>query len=266
MNCIVFCRKFVEERKCFFRKEVIVILSVVGLAVPPASAQSVSAYKQVSVHVRQMAAEAIRNEANQQRWQRYQAKLNLFIPAEASQLPPCVTPLKATLSGSERPDLRRLRYDVRCESGKGWAVPVTVKPDIYMPVLVAKNTLERGHIVGPADVTQKKFNITQVRSGYLTHPDDITGLTLKRRVREMQVLTPNLFDSPVLVERGQRVTMIAEQDGVEARTIGIAIKKGRKGEMIKIKNENSEREVNAIVIGMGMVRTTQAASREKTGG
>ncbi|MBW1212305.1 flagellar basal body P-ring formation chaperone FlgA [Pantoea allii] len=75
-----------------------------------------------------------------------------------------------------------------------------------------------------------------------------------------------LFDSPVLVERGQRVTMIAEQDGVEARTIGIAIKKGRKGEMIKIKNENSEREVNAIVIGMGMVRTTQAASREKTGG
>ena len=67
------------------------------------------------------------------------------------------------------------------------------------------------------------------------------------------------LDSPVMVERGQRVLMIADQDGVEARTMGIASKKGRKGEMIKVKNESSEREVTAIVSEMGVVRTSLSA-------
>jgi len=53
--------------------------------------------------------------------------------------------------------------------------------------------------------------------------------------------------------------MIADQDGVEARTMGIASKKGRKGEMIKVKNESSEREVTAIVSEMGVVRTSLSA-------
>ncbi|WP_439411884.1 flagella basal body P-ring formation protein FlgA [Enterobacter ludwigii] len=56
--------------------------------------------------------------------------------------------------------------------------------------------------------------------------------------------------------------MIAEQDDVEACTMGIASKKGRKGEMIKVKNESSEREVNATVIDMSVVRTGYASVRK----
>ena len=43
--------------------------------------------------------------------------------------------------------------------------------------------------------------------------------------------------------------------------MGIAAKKGRKGEMIKVKNESSEREVTATVIDMGVVRTGFAAAK-----
>jgi flagella basal body P-ring formation protein FlgA len=64
-----------------------------------------------------------------------------------------------------------------------------------------------------------------------------------------------------MVERGQQVVMIAQQDGIEARTMGEAMKKGRKGEMIKVKNTSSERVVTAIVDGMGVVRMVYAPGK-----
>ncbi|MGV2813800.1 flagellar basal body P-ring formation chaperone FlgA [Enterobacter cancerogenus] len=226
-----------------------------------AQPQPSTARKQVYARVQQQAADLIRHEAERQRWEDYQAKLNLFIPAEISNYAPCPVPLSISSPGGERLDLRRLRFDVRCDAASGWDIAVTVKPDIYLQVLMAKNTLERGHVMTASDITRRKFNISNLRSGYITRPDDVVGLTLKRRIRELQPLSLSQLDSPVMVERGQRVLMIADQDGVEARTMGIASKKGRKGEMIKVKNESSEREVTAMVIDMGVVRTGYTAAK-----
>lgn len=245
--------------KLFFRftfTASLLSFAAASFAAPPTPA---SARKQVHSRVQQAASDAIRQEARRSRWEDYQAKLNLFIPSEISQYAPCSAPLTVSMPNGEHLDLRRLRFDVRCESANGWEVAVTVKPDIYLSVLMAKNTLERGHVLGPSDITLKKFNISNLRSGYVTHPDEVVGLTLKRRVRELQPLSMSQLDSPLMVERGQRVLMIADQDGVEARTMGIATKKGRKGEMIKVKNESSQREVTAIVSDMGVVRTRLSA-------
>ena len=248
-------------RKPFFRWSIPAAMLCLFALPAAAQPQATTARKQVYARVQQQAADAIRQEAQRSRWEDYQAKLNLFIPSEISQYAPCPTPLAVSMPGGEHLDLRRLRFDVRCESGSGWDVAVTVKPDIYLQVLMPTRTLERGHVLAASDLTRKKFNISNLRSGYITRPDDAVGLTLKRRVREMQPLSQSQLDSPVMVERGQRVLMIADQDGVEARTMGIAAKKGRKGEMIKVKNESSEREVTAMVIDMGVVRTGFAAAK-----
>ncbi|MBF4167781.1 flagellar basal body P-ring formation protein FlgA [Enterobacter hormaechei] len=255
MNSLFFSSTPCRNGKVFFRGSIsamlLCIFALPALAQPAPS----TARKQVYARVQQQAAEAIRQEAERHHWEDYQAKLNLFIPSEISQYAPCPAPLSVSMPGGEHLDLRRLRFDVRCEAGSGWDVAVTVKPDIYLQVLMAKETLERGHVLTASDLTRRKFNISNLRSGYITRPDDVVGLTLKRRVREFQPISQSQLDSPVMVERGQRVLMIAIQDGVEARTMGIASKKGRKGEMIKVKNESSERDVTAMVVDMGVVRT-----------
>lgn len=261
MNFISFSLMSCRKGKGFFRT-VIPPLLLAACALPAlAQPAPTTARKQVYARVQQQAADAIRQEAERNRWEDYQAKLNLFIPSEISQYAPCATPLSVSMPGGEHLDLRRLRFDVRCESGSGWDVAVTVKPDIYLQVLMAKQTLERGHVLAAGDLTRRKFNISNLRGGYLTRPDDAVGLTVKRRVRELQPISQSQLDSPVMVERGQRVLMVAVQDGVEARTMGIASKKGRKGEMIKVKNESSEREVTARVVDMGVVRTGYASAR-----
>ncbi len=81
---------------------------------------------------------------------------------------------------------------------------------------------------------------------------------MKRRIRDLQPISPAQLDQPIMVDRGQRVVMIAEQDGIEARTMGEAMKKGRKGDMIKVKNESSQRVVSAVVDNMGVVRMLYA--------
>ena len=261
MNSISFSSTRSAEGKRFFRwsclSALLCVFALPALAQPEPS----TARKQVYARVQQQATEALRQEAERNRWEDYQAKLNLFIPSEISQYAPCPAPLSVSMPGGEHLDLRRLRFDVRCEAGNGWEVAVTVKPDIYLQMLMAKETLERGHVLAASDLTRRKFNISNLRSGYLTRPDDVVGLTLKRRVRELQPISQSQLDSPVMVERGQRVLMIAIQDGVEARTMGVAIKKGRKGEMIKVKNESSEREVTATVVEMGVVRTGYTAAQ-----
>lgn len=195
----------------------------------------------------------IKRIAGLKKWEGYQSKINVFIPTEASRFTRCQRPLSVAMPVSDRPDLSRLRYDIRCEDPEGWEINVTVKPDIYLPVLVARHTLERGKLLAASDIEIKKKNITGLRDGIIVNPDDAIGFTVKKRIRDRQPISPSLLNQPLLVERGQQVVMLAEQDGVRAQMIGKALKKGRKGDVIKVKNLNSERTVSAIVEGQGLV-------------
>ncbi|MEW5558670.1 flagellar basal body P-ring formation chaperone FlgA [Enterobacter asburiae] len=246
--------------KGFFRLSgfAFLLLSLGAFAAP---VQAQNARKQIYVAVQLYASDVIRNEAKRRHWPDYQAKMNLFIPAEAAQLPTCGKSLSVSFPGGDRVELSRIRLDVRCDEGQGWDMAVTVKPDIYLPIVVARQGLERGHVIAPDDISIKKLNISNTRGNYVTQPDEVMGLTVKRRVRELQPIAMNQLDSPVLVERGQRVMMIAEQGGVQAQTVGEAMKKGRKGEMIKVKNESSERIVSAIVTDSGVVRMVYASGQ-----
>ena len=217
-----------------------------------------SARKQIYALAVDVATADINREAKRKNWKDFNAKMNVFIPSEVSRYRVCSQPLQAALPTGDKRDLSRLRYDIRCEDANGWEVDVTVKPDIYLPVIVAKNTLERGTVISPSDIELKKRNISSSRAGVITNPDEVVGLTVKRRIRDLQPISPAQLEQPIMVERGQRVVIIAEQDCIEARTMGEAMKKGRKGDMIKVKNESSQRVVSAIVDNMGVVRMLYA--------
>ncbi|WP_207967855.1 flagellar basal body P-ring formation chaperone FlgA [Yersinia pseudotuberculosis] len=210
--------------------------------------------KQVYTQALHAATADIAQTAKNKNWQGYSVKMNIFIPAEISRYKPCQKALQVALPTAETQHLSRLRYEISCPDGQGWEVVVTVKPDIYLPIWVAKQTLERGRKVQADDIELKKKNITGVQGGYITDPDEILGLTIKRRIRQLQAVIPSQLEQPVLVTRNQHVLMLAAQDGIEAQMLGIAQKNGRKGELIKVKNLSSGRVVTATVDGSGRVR------------
>ncbi|OON38752.1 flagella basal body P-ring formation protein FlgA [Izhakiella australiensis] len=248
-----------QLRKIFFRPLTLFILlsasiSSVANVAPQAKKIPMTARKQVYNQAVANATADIQHIAKQRKWQDVTSKLNVFIPGEVSQFAACTRPLVTSLPAGDRLILARLRYDIRCEGARRWEITVTVKPNVYVPVLVASHTLMRGQRLQASDVEMKKRNVAMLRDGAITSPDDAIGLTLKRRVRELQPLLPSHLQQPLMVERGQRVLMLAEQDGVEARTIGEALRKGRKGDMIKVRNLSSKTVVTAIVEGPAVVR------------
>jgi len=228
----------------------LLLFSAATFATPDAQTARKQVYNQAVAN----ATADIQRLARQKGWKDFSSKLNVFIPTEVSRLARCTKPLTSALPAGDRLDLARLRYDIRCEGSNGWELAVTVKPDVYLPILVAKTTLERGKQLAASDVEVKKRNIAGLRDGFISNPDEALGYTLKKRVRELQPIAPSHLDQPVLVERGQQVLMIAEQDGVQAKMMGEALKKGRKGDMIKVRNLQSQRVVTARVDDIGVVR------------
>ncbi|ATF93767.1 flagellar basal body P-ring biosynthesis protein FlgA [Cedecea neteri] len=162
------------------------------------------------------------------------------------------------LSPKRKPDFLS---SFRLAATLGWLMLPATLLAAEQNVVVARSALERGHVLTQADVQLKTLQASAARAGYLTDPKEAIGMTLKRRLRAEQPITRAHLDSPVLVERGQRVLMVARQDGIEARTVGEAMKKGRKGEMIKVKNESSQRVVSAVVDDAGVVRMLNAATK-----
>lgn len=238
--------------KSFFRliPLSLLIISTQLFAMPDAQTARKQIYNQAVAN----ATADIQRLAKQKGWKDFSSKLNVFIPTEVSRFQRCPRSLTSALPAGDRLDLMRLRYDIRCDGPNGWEISVTVKPDVYLPILVAKNALERGRLLAASDVEMKKRNIVGLRDGFMTNPDDAVGFTLKKRVRELQAIAPAHLDQPILIERGQQILMIAEQDGVQAKMMGEALKKGRKGDIIKVRNLQSQRVVSARVDDRGVVR------------
>ncbi|MGE4941706.1 flagellar basal body P-ring formation chaperone FlgA [Yersinia enterocolitica] len=229
-------------------------VGLISLYAGATNSAEIHARKQVYAQALHAASADISQTAKNKNWQGYTVKMNIFIPSEVSRYKVCNGGVRVAAPASGQRDISRLRYDISCPDALGWEVSVTVKPDIYLPVWVAKNTLDRGKVVAPDDIELKKKNISTAQGGYITDPDEIIGLTVKRRIRGLQVVIPSQLEQPVLVTRGQQVLMIAEQDGIEARMLGEALKNGRKGELIKVRNLSSKRTVTAIVDDMAKVR------------
>ncbi|EPE4188509.1 flagellar basal body P-ring formation chaperone FlgA [Yersinia enterocolitica] len=229
-------------------------VGLISLYAGTANSAEIHARKQVYAQALHAASADISQTAKNKNWQGYTVKMNIFIPSEVSRYKVCNGGVRVAAPANGQRDISRLRYDISCPDTQGWEVSVTVKPDIYLSVWVAKNTLERGKVVAPDDIELKKKNISTAQGGYITDPDEIIGLTVKRRIRGLQVVISSQLEQPVLVARGQQVLMIAEQDGIEARMLGEALKNGRKGELIKVRNLSSKRTVTAIVDDMAKVR------------
>lgn len=243
------------------RKIAFLCLALCGPGVISAAAAPHSARQQIYRQAVASADADIKRVAALKQWQGHQSKINVFIPTDASRFPPCPRPLSVAMPVSDSVELSRLRYDIRCEGANGWEINVTVKPDIYLPVLVAKRTLQRGQRLTAGDVEMQKKNVTGLRDGTIANPDDAVGLTVRKRIRDRQPLSPSLLEQPVMVERGQRVVMLAEQEGIQAKTIGEAMKKGRRGDVIKVKNLSSQHTVSAVVAGPGVVHMPLAPAQ-----
>jgi flagellar basal body P-ring formation protein FlgA len=142
---------------------------------------------------------------------------------------------------------------VRCEGDKPWSLYVQAQLKLFGDVVVALRTLSRNELVGNADVILKRLSLDGVVGGYFRRVADVIGMRVVRTVRNGKIVSSSSLTLPVLIKKGDRVTIVARSSGIEVKMDGKALSSGAKGDQIRIINNSSKKEVEGIVIGVGSV-------------
>jgi flagella basal body P-ring formation protein FlgA len=124
---------------------------------------------------------------------------------------------------------------------------VNAEIDVSQKVVVCNRTLPRNHVITQDDIRLDTLSLKEFPEDVITDPLEALG---KRTQRTIDVNSPLKFkclEVMPLVKRGDLVTIVAESDVVKIITQGVAIENGAKGEMVKVINTGSQKEVYGTV-------------------
>ncbi|MDW2642574.1 flagellar basal body P-ring formation chaperone FlgA [Citrobacter sp. HN-141] len=217
-----------------------------------------SAREQINALVLTAASHEIDTLAQKQQWQDYRYTFNIYIPSAVSTSALCSSAPQITSSTSPLMALTRMNFSVSCPGSAGWQYNVAVRPDVSVPVVMPKSLIARDTVITADDLQLKKFNISNQREGLMTNMDEAIGLTSKRALQPGKPITRSELVQPVMVKRDQPVTIVSRMAGITASMPGVALKNGRKGDVIKIRNSSSQRIVSGVVDDVGVVTTLTA--------
>jgi len=124
---------------------------------------------------------------------------------------------------------------------------------LYGDVICAKHHLKRNTVLTTTDLVTVRRDITMLGTGVIGTTDRVIGQRLTTSLQPGNIIYADLLDTPVLVKRGDLVTIMAKRDGIQITVPGEVKNAGAQGEMIKVKNLMSRREVAARVVGSDTV-------------
>ncbi|MCK7614869.1 flagellar basal body P-ring formation chaperone FlgA [Roseibium sediminicola] len=125
-------------------------------------------------------------------------------------------------------------------------------------VVTLAQPVRRGDIVKEEDLDMLRIARNKVPAGALTDLDDIVGKQARINVRANAPLSRRDFQRPVLIERGEKITVTFIMPGMKLTSRAQAMDDGAKGDVIDVMNLTSRRIVPAIVTSRGQVRVHAA--------
>jgi flagella basal body P-ring formation protein FlgA len=127
-------------------------------------------------------------------------------------------------------------------------------------IVVPARDIMRGEVIGESDLTFADVSTTATPATTVTKFEALTGMQARRMLRAGQSIRPDDVRRPVVVTKGQTVTMIFSAPGVELAATGRAMSEGGVGDTVTIQNPASFRMISATVTGPGAVRAANPAT------
>ncbi len=169
------------------------------------------------------------------------------------RLAACDQPLESFTPQSRR-RMGKITVGVRCDGSQPWSLFVPINVKVMTQVVVAKNNLPRGSILKESDIELKMRDISRLHRGYLEEKKSVLGKKLRQRLRQHQVVAPSQLDTPHAIKRNNKVIILASSRSLQIRMAGKALENGSLGELIRVRNESSKKELDARVIAPGIVQ------------
>ena len=123
-------------------------------------------------------------------------------------------------------------------------------------IVVPSHDIARGETIGESDLTFTTVDGSALMSGVPTKMDEVKGMQTRRMLIAGQPFRAEDVRRPIVVSKGQTVTMHFLAPGVELTAMGRAMSEGGIGDTVTIQNPVSYRMIAGTIVAPGTVRAT----------
>ena len=148
----------------------------------------------------------------------------------------------------------RLAAMVRVPGMEAQKVKLAGWVDIFDQVVCTSRNLERGEEITEDDVYLARKNISRLSSEYVNDITKVTGYTVKHNIKTDTCLKTWMLIRTPIVDKGDFVTILAESGALRVAAPGMVLAKGYPGELIKVQNLMSNKEIYAKVVDDATVK------------
>lgn len=170
------------------------------------------------------------------------------------RLAQCSAPLDAFPNSLNSMQTARITVGVRCSAQTPWTVYVPVNVEVEASVLVLRRGLSRRAPIQAADVELQIRRMPGTASTFLSDVNSLNGHRLKRAIPAGTPLTVELLVPDVVVRRGQQVTLVAANGGMEIRAQGLVLADAGASDRVRVQNVSSLKVVEGVVENENTVR------------
>ncbi len=116
-------------------------------------------------------------------------------------------------------------------------------------VATAKYEIPRGTIIRAESVTKKVLWLSPKKAKEVAAVEEAVGKVTKKEIKKAEILSLRYLAEPLLIRRGELVKVLLRTGSIEIEAVAKAMKNGRLGETVPLKNMSSGRIFSGIVVG-----------------
>jgi flagella basal body P-ring formation protein FlgA len=167
-----------------------------------------------------------------------------------------------TISGGRAPWTGEQRFQVTVQTPEGpLTFPLDARVKVPTAVVLACHSLGRGAVIRPEDVELCHDPASEENSAALHSLDEVVGRETTRAVPAGKSLSSDSLRSPLLVRKGEVVTVYAVTAGIRVRTTARARDEGSRGDLVAVESLTDRGTYFARVSGIREVEVYARSSR-----
>lgn len=237
------------------------VLAGKPISITPTSRVDQTQAGQINALVNQAIAEYVKTKIGKPEIGEIECSLNdkqLAQLATATSTPVC--------GGGTAPWTGRQKFTLSFNTSSGAAqfALYAAVADAPVPVVIATRAVARGNPITAADVEVR--NVDAKAAGQRPSFDSVekvVGLEARQPLQVSDIVFADDVRSPIVVKRGEPITVSSQGGGIRVRTTAKALQDGSKGDLIQVESLATKQRYDARVAGFREA-TVFAPTREST--
>lgn len=133
-------------------------------------------------------------------------------------------------------------------------VSALVSLEIMQNVVVSRKPIPRFKVITAQDVMMRQVNVASMADTVIRSMENVVGKRARRAIGMHDAMHTNMVEWPPVVQKGDRVTIIAESGNLRITALGEVRSTGKVGEQVRVVNLDSKKNITAQVVDNRTVR------------